>query len=89
MKLSSGIITNGIRRMKNLRILHVVSETDDDSDVKIHQVHQKDLKALRFLSWVGYPHQSLAKTFQGNNLVRLDMSESRIVRLWEGGERKV
>ncbi|CAI9282564.1 unnamed protein product [Lactuca saligna] len=33
--------------------------------------------------------RSLPKTFQANNLVALEMPYSKIVQLWEGGERKV
>ncbi|CAH1442312.1 unnamed protein product [Lactuca virosa] len=45
--------------------------------------------ALRYLRWSLYPFKSLPKTFQPNNLVALSMPYSRIVQLWEGGERKV
>ncbi|KAL4580107.1 hypothetical protein LXL04_016287 [Taraxacum kok-saghyz] len=45
--------------------------------------------ALQYLCWNNYPFQYLPTTFQGNNLVTLEMTDSNIVRLWEGGERKV
>ncbi|PWA52817.1 disease resistance protein (TIR-NBS-LRR class) [Artemisia annua] len=93
VKLSSVIVTHSFRSMKNLRILHMASELDDDYDydyeVKIDQAHQNFPNALRVLSWVGYPHYYLPETFQATNLVRLNLSYSRIVQLWEGEERKV
>ncbi|KAJ9552029.1 hypothetical protein OSB04_016074 [Centaurea solstitialis] len=45
--------------------------------------------ALRWLSWEGYPFQSLPKSFQANNLVALQMGYSKVVELWEDEDRKV
>lgn len=45
--------------------------------------------ALRYLCWNDYPFSSLPKIFQANNLVVVQMLDSKIVKLWEGGERKV
>ncbi|XP_042754375.1 disease resistance protein RPV1 isoform X1 [Lactuca sativa] len=44
---------------------------------------------LRFLRWTSYPFRSLPQTFEGSNLVALDMTNSDMLQLWEGGERKV
>lgn len=70
--------------MKKLRFLHVVYETDN-----LFDVGQNFPNALRFLSWRGYPHWCLPKTFHANYLVALEMPHSRIKQLWEEGERKV
>ncbi|XP_023741489.1 disease resistance protein RPV1 isoform X1 [Lactuca sativa] len=56
---------------------------------KFNEVSSYFPDTLRYLNWYGYPFRSLPKTFQGNNLVSLGMSNSDIVQLWEGGERKV
>jgi len=45
--------------------------------------------ALRWLSWKGYPFRSLPKSFQPNNLVALEISNSIIAQLWEYEDRKV
>ncbi|KAL4564970.1 hypothetical protein LXL04_029049 [Taraxacum kok-saghyz] len=45
--------------------------------------------ALRYLHWDEYPFRSLPQTFQPNNLVTLKIVGSKIVQLWEKGERKV
>ncbi|KAL4586010.1 hypothetical protein LXL04_010640 [Taraxacum kok-saghyz] len=45
--------------------------------------------ALRFLKWVSYPYPSLPQTFRANNLVGLELPKSRIMQLWESGEREV
>ncbi|CAI9270688.1 unnamed protein product [Lactuca saligna] len=42
-----------------------------------------------WLSWHGYRHWCLLKTFQENNLVALEMHHNRIEQLWESRERKV
>ncbi|GJT24901.1 Toll/interleukin-1 receptor domain-containing protein [Tanacetum coccineum] len=47
------------------------------------------LRKEKRVLWQGYPFWSLLKTFQANNLVRLDMYSSDIVHLWEDGEGKV
>ncbi|KAJ9564033.1 hypothetical protein OSB04_009193 [Centaurea solstitialis] len=89
VKPSSEVVTIGFGSMKNLRLLRVVSEIDDDCDEKIGQTIPNFPNALCFLSWVGYPCWSLPKTFEANNLVALEMPYSRIIQLWEGGERKI
>ncbi|KAI3723750.1 hypothetical protein L2E82_35507 [Cichorium intybus] len=81
------ILTKGFGNMKNLRFLHVDSDTRD-WPAKIG-VGQNFPNALRFLSWRRYPYCSLPKTFQANNLVALQISSSIIKQLWEDGETKV
>ena len=92
VELSSEIVTNGFGNMKNLRFLRVVSEREDDYscwDENNDHVRQTLPHSLRYLSWQFYPHWSLPKTFRANNLVALEMSDCRIVQLWDGKEGKV
>ncbi|CAH1435356.1 unnamed protein product [Lactuca virosa] len=83
-KLCSTILTNGFGNLKKLRFLHVVSGSSCS-----FEVGQNFPNALRFLSWHCYPHYCLPKTFQPNNLVALEMPNSRIKQLWHEGEGKV
>ncbi|CAI9270445.1 unnamed protein product [Lactuca saligna] len=83
-KLCSTILINGFGNLKKLRFLHVVSGSSCS-----FEVGQNFPNALRFLSWHCYPHYCLPKTFQPNNLVALEMPNSRIKQLWHEGERKV
>ena len=78
------IVMKGIRKMQKLRFLHVYfgqpkSELDS----------QYLPNALQYLHWYGYPFCCLPNTFQGDNLVVLKMNRSKILRLWEGEEKKV
>lgn len=59
------------------------------SSWQFDEVSQYLPNALRFLNWNDYPFRCLPKTFQANNLVRLEMHSNRLEQLWEGGERKV
>lgn len=89
---SSKFFTEGFGKYENLRFLCVVSEVKDDYrhwDQMANQVSQIFPNALRYLKWSRYPFRCLPKQFQANNLVALDMSCSKIIQFWEGGERKV
>ncbi|CAI9284460.1 unnamed protein product [Lactuca saligna] len=91
-ELSPEILMKGLRKMKELRFLDVSIGFIDPSKSDCSNPNQKFNKwsnALQYLRWNHYPFTSLTKTFQANNLVTLDMAHSRIVQLWEGGERKV
>ncbi|KAL4578618.1 hypothetical protein LXL04_014745 [Taraxacum kok-saghyz] len=85
--LCSKILTKGFGNMKKLRFLYVDSDTGDwPTSIGVGYNFPN---ALRFLSWRRYPHCSLPKTFQANNLVALHISSSIIKQLWEDGEKKV
>ncbi|KAL7607291.1 hypothetical protein Lser_V15G19694 [Lactuca serriola] len=86
-KFSLPIFIKGLRKMKELRFLSVRGNCSIDLEFSI--VGPDFPKALRYLHWDFYPFRSLPTTFQANNLVALEMANSRIVQLWEGGERKV
>ncbi|XP_023753500.1 disease resistance protein RPV1 [Lactuca sativa] len=91
-KFGPHIYLKGLRKMKKLRFLSVsaVQQLDFSSNLEFSIVVPADFpNTLRYLHWSCYPFRSLPTTFQANNLVALRMDDSRIVQLWEGGERKV
>ncbi|KAL7599321.1 hypothetical protein Lser_V15G22309 [Lactuca serriola] len=91
-KLSPEIVMKGLRKMKELRFLDLsvgfIGARKSDVFRRNWKFYELP-NALRYLHWDHYPFRSLPKTFQANNLVTLQMADSRIVQLWEGGERKV
>ncbi|XP_076925989.1 TMV resistance protein N-like [Bidens hawaiensis] len=76
------IIMKGLIKMKDLRLLDV----NGDASRKVDEGRQYLPESLQSLCWRGYPFRSLPNTFQANKLVN---RESKISKLWEGGERKV
>ncbi|KAL7604209.1 hypothetical protein Lser_V15G19514 [Lactuca serriola] len=86
-KFNPHIFIKGLRKMKELRFLSVVG--DSSSDLEFSMAGSGFPNALRYVDWTNYPFSSLPTTFQANNLAALQMHESRIVQLWEGGESKV
>ncbi|CAI9270837.1 unnamed protein product [Lactuca saligna] len=89
-KLSPEIMMKSLRKMKELRFLHVLwgfIDASTESDCSCPNF--KFPNTLQYLHWHAYPFRSLPETFQANNLVALLMSNSKIVQLWEGGETKV
>ncbi|CAI9284458.1 unnamed protein product [Lactuca saligna] len=90
-KLSPEIVMKGLRKMKELRFLGVSTPfIDANTSDCSHQKWKFDkLNALRYMRWSYYPFRYLPKTFQGENLVALQITHSRMVQLWEGEERKV
>ncbi|KAL4579996.1 hypothetical protein LXL04_016168 [Taraxacum kok-saghyz] len=87
-QLNPDIIVKGLRKMKKLRVLDLLTVANR-SDSFCSSLKNDFPNALRYLRWNNYPFRSLAKTFQANTLVGLGMAHSRIVQLWEAGERKV
>ncbi|KAI3500079.1 hypothetical protein L1887_35895 [Cichorium endivia] len=84
-ELNPHIFTKGLRKMKELRLLSVSGLISRGFSM----VSPDFPNALQYLHWTGYPFRYLPTTFQANNLVALQMYGSRILQLWEGGERKV
>ncbi|GKF40689.1 hypothetical protein Tco_0124031, partial [Tanacetum coccineum] len=86
---NSIILMNGLRKMKKLRYLEVDFAIYDnwESDLKLNS--QYFTNSLEYLKCSDYPFLYLPKTFQANNLVGLEMQRSRMVQLWEEGEKKV
>ncbi|XP_023753496.1 TMV resistance protein N [Lactuca sativa] len=84
MKLDPHILIKGLRKMKELRFLYYVVG-NHFRDLEFNNKAIPDLpNALRCLCVNYYPFRSLPTTFQANNLVALEMVDSRIVQLWEG-----
>ncbi|KAJ0579552.1 putative TIR domain, P-loop containing nucleoside triphosphate hydrolase [Helianthus annuus] len=83
--LTSEIKLKGLRNMKKLRWLiidargnHEFGDNNEDC--------QYFPDSLRYLLWYNYKHWCLPKTFGANNLVKLEMRESGLKQLWEGGK---
>ncbi|XP_042754508.1 disease resistance protein RPV1-like isoform X1 [Lactuca sativa] len=87
-KLNPYMLIKGLGKMKALRYVSVVT-TNHLRDAELDTFSPSFPDALQYLKWDSYPFRSLPKTFQANNLVRLEMPTSDIVQLWEGGEKKV
>ncbi|XP_023767544.1 disease resistance protein RPV1 [Lactuca sativa] len=86
--LNPEILMKGLRKMKELRFLYVRGESKSECSHP-NWKFSKFPDALRYLQWNYYPFRSLPKTFKANNLAALEMNSSKIIQLWEGGERKV
>ncbi|KAD6454846.1 hypothetical protein E3N88_09552 [Mikania micrantha] len=97
--IHSAIVMKSLRKMKELRSLVTDScnddddDDDDDDDVSEKWEFDEGVQylpdTLRSLCWYYYPFSCLPKSFQANNLINLEMPDSNISQLWEGGERKV
>ncbi|GJZ90174.1 disease resistance TIR-NBS-LRR class family protein [Tanacetum coccineum] len=79
--------------MKDLRFIFMGREIENDN---LHRLNPKFVKgseylpsSLRYMKWFDFPFSSLPDTFQGKNLVELDIHGSNIVQLWEVGEGKI
>ncbi|KAJ0532159.1 putative TIR domain, P-loop containing nucleoside triphosphate hydrolase [Helianthus annuus] len=81
-------IMRGLRKLRELRFLSVHVH-EGDIVWAVDEVCQYLPDALQSLHWPEYPFRSLPQTFQANKLVNLEMVESNISELWEGGEKKV
>ncbi|KAL4586069.1 hypothetical protein LXL04_010700 [Taraxacum kok-saghyz] len=90
-ELSPDFIINGLGNLNKLRYLFLNGKHDDcfPSDWKFDESKQYFPNSLQYLLWKNYPGLSLPQTFRANNLVTLQLPGSKIVRLWESGERKV
>ncbi|GKA19250.1 disease resistance TIR-NBS-LRR class family protein [Tanacetum coccineum] len=98
-RVNTRSVMKGLGKMKKLRYLDVnfADFKGDDlaSDPKFDYTSQLDEYAqyfsnsLKYLKFERYPFLFLPKTIQANNLVGLEMKGSRMVQLWEEGEKKV
>ena len=82
----------GLGKMKQLRYLKVYFPYPDyyERDAEdLDNTAQYFSNSLKYLKFENYPFLYLPKTFQGNNLVGLEMENSIMVQLWEEGEKKV
>ncbi|CAI9303504.1 unnamed protein product [Lactuca saligna] len=87
-KLDPYILIKGLAKMKALRFLYV-DMRDCLWNLELDTFSPSFPDTLEYLSFNQYPFTSLPKTFQASNLVTLEMRRSKIILLWEGGERKV
>ncbi|XP_071741575.1 TMV resistance protein N-like isoform X2 [Rutidosis leptorrhynchoides] len=85
------ILMSGLQNMKKLRFLCLNYHYYFDSDIsKIGKCGPYLPNSLQYLQWNKFPFECLlSRTFTADNLVRLELRESNIVRLWEDGKRKV
>ncbi|KAJ0444046.1 putative TIR domain, P-loop containing nucleoside triphosphate hydrolase [Helianthus annuus] len=97
LKITRGIFLEGLENMKKLKCLivnHGKHKCSHDlvSDLwnffgmfwKHDKARQYFPNSLQYLYWDEYPHLCLPKTFEANNLVALEMRDSKIEQLWEG-----
>ncbi|EXC10452.1 TMV resistance protein N [Morus notabilis] len=73
------------KAMANLRLLKIYSSSTDTP--KTGYIH-RDLTylpdTLTYLHWEGYPSTSLPQNFSPKNLVELNLSHSKLEKLWNG-----
>ncbi|KAJ0844068.1 putative TIR domain, P-loop containing nucleoside triphosphate hydrolase [Helianthus annuus] len=86
LNITPEIVLEGLEKMNKLRCL-LVKGKEFDYDCIINEACQYFPISLQCLFWRGYPHWHLPKTFEANNLVALEMPDSKIEQLW--GEGKV
>jgi hypothetical protein len=70
--------------MRNLKFLYVPSAYDQDGFNLLPQGLQYMPPELRYLCWMHYPLKSLPDEFSAEKLVILDLSYSRVEKLWHG-----
>ncbi|KAJ9551887.1 hypothetical protein OSB04_015932 [Centaurea solstitialis] len=87
-EINLGAAMKSLGKMEKLRLLFTYFY-DIYSDEKLDEVSQYFPNSLQYLECFNYPFCSLPKTFQASDLVSIDMSDSRMQQLREGGERKV
>ncbi|PWA79891.1 toll/interleukin-1 receptor (TIR) domain-containing protein [Artemisia annua] len=87
---NSRILMKGLVKMKKLRYLNVilVGDFDSERDLKL-DTSQYFPNSLKYVKFENYSFLYLPKTFQANNLVGLEMQWSRMVQLWEEGDKRV
>ncbi|XP_071741579.1 TMV resistance protein N-like [Rutidosis leptorrhynchoides] len=100
MEIEPKILMSGLQNMKKLRFLCLKHYFDYDYQLKFLILNQSyDYigkcgpylpNSLQYLEWHMFPFECLlSRKFTADNLVKLEMPGSNIVRLWEDGERKV
>ncbi|KAL8198052.1 hypothetical protein R6Q57_024622 [Mikania cordata] len=86
---TDGIVLESLKKMKKLRCLintdYIVVKKLSDYHVKIDEAPQCFPNSLQYLYWNVYPCRCLPKTFEADNLVTLDMTNSEIEQLWNEG----
>ena len=77
-----------LTNMHNLRFLKFYNSSSSPWFSETNKVHvsqglESDFAELRYFSWHGCPIKSLS-SFHLENLVKLDMSYSKVEQLWNG-----
>jgi hypothetical protein len=76
--------------MNNLKILEFYkSFPQGDSNVILRESIKNLSHTLTFLRWDGFPQKHLPLEFCPKNLVKLDMRESDLEKLWEGDDQVI
>ena len=74
-------------RMYNLRLLKIYnSVAGDKCTVHLPSGLESLSEELRYLHWDGYPLTSLPSNFRPQNLVEINLSCSKVNRLWRGDQ---
>ncbi|TXG68932.1 hypothetical protein EZV62_003867 [Acer yangbiense] len=75
--------------MHELRFLNFYnSSLAEANKVHVSEALEFDFTELRYLSWHGCPIKSLLSCFLPENLVKLDMSYSKVEQLWNGVQHR-
>ncbi|XP_050105398.1 disease resistance protein RUN1-like [Malus sylvestris] len=68
--------SDSFRNMQSLRLLKL-------NNIKLTGSYHNLSKELRWLSWHGFPLEVIPKDFDQPNLVAIDLSYSKLIRVWE------
>ncbi|XP_070663017.1 disease resistance-like protein DSC1 isoform X2 [Malus domestica] len=68
--------TEAFRKMQSLRLLKL-------NNIKLTGSYQNLSKELRWLCWHGFPLEVIPEDFDQPNLVAVDLSYSKLIRVWE------
>ncbi|WJZ87751.1 hypothetical protein VitviT2T_007106 [Vitis vinifera] len=83
--------TKVFAKMKRLRLLKIYGMDccgfmKKEYKIILPEDFQFPSQELRYLHWKGYPLKSLPSNFHGENLVVLNMMDSKIKQLWQGNK---
>ncbi|KAL9860967.1 putative TIR domain, P-loop containing nucleoside triphosphate hydrolase [Arabidopsis thaliana] len=74
-----------LQKLHNLQFLRVYkSKINDGNDVVYIPKEMEFPSFLKLLDWEAYPSKSLPAKFNPNDLVELNLQNSKLKRLWEG-----
>ncbi|WJZ87743.1 hypothetical protein VitviT2T_007099 [Vitis vinifera] len=83
--------TKVFAKMKRLRLLKIYGMDccgfmKKEYKIILSEDFQFPSQELRYLHWKGYPLKSLPSNFHGENLIVLNMMDSKIKQLWQGNK---
>ncbi|XP_028756326.1 disease resistance-like protein DSC1 [Neltuma alba] len=79
------VIIKAFRSMPNLKFLRVYGNLNVQLMNKLNASGMMFLsRNLMLLDWVGCPLKTLPTTFKGENLVEINMPNSKLTKLWDG-----